>query len=225
MHEGIAKEWDPIFHVQWTSYLPTIFLRILRPLNIKIEPLCADRTERVMESIQTRIPAFLWDSLQNVFYEHDYEFLRQVSYLIKVPVAELKRNLLGSRGTPTTISVSKDNAWWEGQKCPLRVRSPHGLWKQCPHLREAHGYCGEHKGWTKRKATPTLKHKDDAYFQKLKRRKPFDLDGEIVWVSEDGEAVDGEGCPVQGVKILLDVGMVILKDDYDRLSVSQKSDL
>lgn len=176
-----------------------------------------------MDSIQTRIPTYLWESLQDVFYEHDYEFLRQVSYIIKVPVSELKRNILGSKGTSTSILVSKDNAWWEGQKCPLRVRTAYGLWKQCPHFREGHGHCGEHKGWTKRKSTHNLKHKDDLYFQKLKRRNPFNLDGDIVWVSEEGDAVDGEGSPIEGIKILMDLGMVILKNDYDKLSVSQKS--
>lgn len=170
-----------------------------------------------MDSVQTRLPAFLWESLQNVMYEHDYEFLRQVSYLIKVPVADLKRTILGSKGTPTTIVVSKDNTWWEGQRCPLRVRSPKGLWKQCPHLRESHGLCGEHKGWTRSKSTADLKHKDDPHFQTLKRRRPFQLEGDIVWVSEDGDAVDSEGEPLEGLKILLDIGMVFLKEDYDRL--------
>lgn len=150
-------------------------------------------------------------------YEHDYEFLRQVSYLIKVPVAELKRTILGSKGTPTTIAVSKDNTWWEGQRCPLRTRTTKGLWKQCPHMRESHGLCGEHKGWTRSKSTADLKHKDDPHFQTLKRRRPFQLEGDIVWVSDDGDAVDSEGEPLEGVKILLDIGMVLLKEDYERL--------
>lgn len=177
-----------------------------------------------MDSLQTRIPAFLWESLQNVFYEHDYEFLRQVSYLIKVPIAELKRTIMGSKGTLSTIMVGKNSMWWEEQKCPLRIRSSRGLWKQCPHIRESHGYCGEHKGWNRKKTIESLKHIEDTYFQTLKRRKPFSLDGDIVWVSEEGDAVDNEGYLITGIKILMKIGMVVLQDDYDRLSVSQKSE-
>jgi hypothetical protein len=36
--------------------------------------------------------------------------------------------------------------------------------------------------------------------------------------------VDNEGYPIVGIKIIRDIGMVLLQDDYDRLSVSQKSD-
>ncbi len=162
-----------------------------------------------METIQTRIPAFLWDSLQGVFYQQDYEFLRQVSYLIKVPIAELKRTILGSRGTPTSILVAKENTWWENQKCPLRVRSPRGLWKQCCNFREAHGFCSDHKGWNEKKSTSALKHRNDSYFQTLKRRKPFDYEGDIVWVSEDGDVVDDKGNPISGIRINMEAGIIL----------------
>ncbi len=162
-----------------------------------------------MEPIQTRIPAFLWDSLQNVFYQQDYEFLRQVSYLIKVPIPELKRTILGTKGVLTTVQVAKENTWWENQKCPLRVRSPQGLWKQCCNFREAHGFCGDHKGWTEKKATRSLKHVNDPYFQTLKRRKPFEYEGDIVWVSEEGDVVDNKGAPISGIRINVDAGIIL----------------
>lgn len=167
-----------------------------------------------MDCIQTRIPTFLWDSLQHVFYAHDYEFLRQVSYLIKVPVPELKRTLLGSKGTPTNVFVSRDTLWWEGQKCPLRIRTAHGLWKQCPNVCESQGVCGDHKGWN---PSSTLKRKDDPYFRTLQKRKPFEWEGEIVWVSEAGDAVDHEGVPIPDIQILLQPGIVFQKKDFEAL--------
>lgn len=161
-----------------------------------------------METIQTRIPAFLWDSLQNIFYQHDYEFLRQVSFLTKVPIADLKRTILGSKGAPTSIVVAKENTWWENQKCPLRIRSSKGLWKQCCNLREAHGFCGDHKGWRAGRC-PTQRHIQDPYFQTIKHRKPFEYEGDVIWVGPDGDAVDSTGAPISSIRINLEAGIIL----------------
>ncbi len=164
-----------------------------------------------METVQTRIPAYLWDSLQTIFYQHDYEFLRQVSFLTKVPVAELKRTILGSKGAPASIVVAKEDTWWENQKCPLRVRGTQGLWKQCPNFREAHGFCGDHKGW-KAGRCPTVRHIQDSYFQTIKQRRPFQYEGDIVWVDSEGNAVDSEGNQIPNIKINIEAGIILSKD-------------
>lgn len=161
-------------------------------------------------TIQTRIPAFLWDSLQDVFYQHDHEFLRQLSFLLRVPLPELKRTLVGARGAATHVVVAKQDAWWEGQTCPLRCRTDYGLWRGCGNLREVHGVCGTHKGW---RASATLKHRDDPYFQGLVKRKPFHWESEsrTIWVSEQGDAVDELGQPIPSIRVFLDIGMVVEK--------------
>ncbi len=160
------------------------------------------------KQIQTRIPAVLWESLQVTFYQHDYEFLKQVSSLIRVGVPELKRNLLGAKGALTTVQIANETKWWEGVHCPLRVRSKYGLWRACTNYCEAHGTCGDHKGWKK---TAELRHRNDTYFQKIPVRRPFRLEEEdrILWVSEhDGTAVDERGYPVD-IRVNLALGAVL----------------
>jgi hypothetical protein len=157
-----------------------------------------------METLNTRIPCFLWDSLQDVMYQQDYEFLKEVSKLVRVPPHELKRTILGARGTLTTISVSNTPAWWEGEVCPMMVRTPMGLWKPCGQWKEAHGACCNH-----RQTSATVKHKDDKYFQSLPKRNPIKWEDEIVWVSEAGDVVRENGEPVEGLRICWRSAMVL----------------
>jgi hypothetical protein len=158
-----------------------------------------------MDTIQTRIPCFLWDALQDVFYQQDYEFLREVSKLTRVPLPELKRTLLGARGALTTISVAKTANWWEGEQCPMMVRTSLGLWKPCGFWREAHGACCNH-----RQTSATVKHRDDTYFKSLPKRNPIKWEGEIVWVSETGDVVRENGEPVKGLRICWKSAMILL---------------
>jgi hypothetical protein len=155
-----------------------------------------------MEPVQTRLPAFLWDALQDVFYEHDVQFLRDVAPLVGVSVTELKKTILGTMGQRQTVMVSKQggDAWWEGQLCPLRVRNEETAhWRPCGHFREAHGFCSEHR--TYKQPTSSLRHREDPEFQSLASRKPVRWNDSTVWVDAEGWAVDGEGRAVEGLQI------------------------
>jgi hypothetical protein len=151
----------------------------------------------------TRIPAYLWESLQDAFYEHDQSFLRILAPHVKVSYADLKRTLLGARGQLMNIQIADSDKWWEGELCPLRLRTSTGVWKACGHPREAHGVCRHHSGFTPR---IDLKHKDDPWFANIVKRVPWRYDGEIVWVAEDMSVINESGqvlplhiCPNSGI--------------------------
>ncbi len=152
----------------------------------------------ITTTVQTRIPAFLWESLQDVMYQHDYEFLKIVSMAIRVPVAELKHKLLGSRGQMTAVTVSDTLAWWEKELCPVYLRSDKGVWKPCGNYRQAHGYCCDH---LKFQPTFTRRRYDDPYFNSIVQRKPVRFDDEIIWVSEAGDAIRESGVPIRGLHV------------------------
>jgi hypothetical protein len=161
-----------------------------------------------MNTVQTRIPAFLWDALKDVFYEQDVAFLKALAPHIQVPLAELKRTLLGARGQLTTIHVGNTDAWWETELCPLRVRDGRGIWRQCGQYCEATGFCRKHRHFWQ--ATADLKHKDDPWFQKVCRRVPVRYEGEIVWVAEDGSVLREDGRVIKGIGICAKTGIATI---------------
>ena len=180
----------------------------LKNVSQKVEILKRDVKMTVVGSTMekpTRIPAHLWESLQDAFYEHDQSFLRILAPHVKVSYADLKRTLLGARGQLMNIQIADSDKWWEAELCPLRIRTPAGIWKSCGHSREAHGVCRHHVGFTPR---IDLKHKDDPWFQTVTQRKPWKYQREIVWVAEDGSVINEQGdtlplqiCPKTGFLI------------------------
>jgi hypothetical protein len=164
-----------------------------------------------MNELQTRIPAFLWEALQQTFYEQDLAFLRSLAPHIPVPLQELKRTLFGARGQLTTIHVGNTDAWWETQLCPLRCRhatptgvsEPRsdnaGIWRPCGAYREGGGFCWKHRDFWE--GTADLKHKDDPWFQQVCRRTPWRYQGEVLWVSPAGDCIREDGEPVLGIRI------------------------
>lgn len=165
-------------------------------------------TNAIMTSLQTRIPSFLWNALQDTFYEQDVAFLRALAPHIQVPLPELKRTLLGARGQLTTIQVSAADAWWETELCPLRCRDTAGVWRQCGCRREASGFCRKHRDfWC---PSDDLKHKDDPWFQNVVKRMPCRFEGHIVWVAPDGSVIRQDGTPFEGLHINLETGMADL---------------
>jgi hypothetical protein len=161
-----------------------------------------------MNDIQTRIPAFLWEALQQTFYEQDVAFLKTLAPHIQVPLPELKRTLFGARGQLTTLQVGSTDAWWETQLCPMRCRDDKGIWRQCGAYREAAGFCRKHRNFWE--ASAILKHKDDPWFQNVCRRVPWRYDGEVVWVSPTGDVYGEDGDLVLGVQICPDTGVARL---------------
>ena len=163
-------------------------------------------------NIQTRLPAHLWESLQDVFYEQDVAFLRAIAPHIQVPFAELKRTLLGARGQLTTVQIADSEAWWERSLCPLRHRDAQGIWRQCGAYREAGGFCRKHRDFWNPSAD--LKHKDDPWFQNLPKRVPWRYEGRIVWVDESG-VFEEDGKPVLGVRICTKTGVATVIDSTE----------
>lgn len=163
-----------------------------------------------MHTLQTRIPSFLWNVLQDAFYEQDVAFLRVIAPHIQVPLPELKRTLLGARGQLTTIHVGNADAWWETELCPLRCRDHHGIWRQCGHQREATGFCRKHVTFFE--GTADLKHKDDSWFQNVTRRVPCRYEEEIVWVADDGSVLQEDGTIVPHLHICSKTGIATLSE-------------
>ena len=154
------------------------------------------------KTVETRIPAFLWESLKDVFYEQDAEFLRIIAPHIGAPLSDIRKAIFGARGERTTIAVAESDAWWEGECCPLRVRdAATGFWRSCGNLREAHGVCGDHKGW--RGPRSDVRHQNDTYFRWIDQRTPWRFNGQTVWVGRRGDMVREDGTRISNM-ILLD---------------------
>jgi hypothetical protein len=153
-----------------------------------------------------RIPAVLWDSLQDVCFRHDLKFLQDVSRIIQVPVADLKRRILGTRGMPTAVSV-ESGPWWVTTQCPIMLLVGDSMWRRCGSYCEANGTCWAHR-------TSMSRRYNDPYFEALPKRTAFKYDGDLYWVSEAGDALDMTGALVPGLQIDLKA-RVVFKHKYD----------
>ena len=124
-----------------------------------------------------RIPAALLESLQEVCYRQDVQFLREVSKLIGVPVAELKQRILGKNtGFPTTMLV-EEGPWWEGTQC-IAMEQKGSLWFRCSSYAESGSQC-----WMHRRPMMTY---NDPMFTTLPQYTPARIEGRVVWVDKDG---------------------------------------
>ena len=140
-----------------------------------------------MESTVTpqkrRIPALLWEALEEACFEKDKEFLREVSRILGVPAPLLKRQILGVSGMPTTVLV-EEGPWWQGSQCAA-MDSKGSLWTRCGFPAEADGQCWNHR-------RPVRRY-DDPVFTTLPVYKPARLEGKSVWVDEKGLVYDEIG--------------------------------
>ena len=147
--------------------------------------------------IHTRIPLGLWDSLQAICFRQDNKFIEDVGRILGVPGAEIRRKVLGVRGAPTTV-ITMSGPWWEGQQCALMIKGPGGLWRRCGNMAKGCEHCWKHfRG-------PNMRNRrrhDDPYFVCLKKRKPFRLGDEIVWVAADGTVMTGGGTILKDISI------------------------
>jgi len=151
-----------------------------------------------MNTETQRLPAALWQSLQDMCYQHDLKFLQDVSRILKVPASDLKKKVLGVRGEPTVVLVDKD-PWWARTQCALMELGAGNMWRRCSGVGESNSYCWEHRHITKEK--PGVRRYDDVYFRSLVKRHPFDYMGEIVWVCERGTVVRQNGTRMADVRI------------------------
>ena len=182
--------------------------------------------ESSIESQSHKIPALLWDSLQSVCFTHDQQFLRDVARITGLNERDLKVKLLGRCGMPTAIVVEK-GPWWLGSTCAAMVRGNGGLWARCGAYCCADGFCHGHTLSGKRgfgKGNRILRF-DDPYFASLQKRRPVELEGELLWVGEDGSIVTAAGLLRTDLRIDLNTGTATEgkhgesdRDDLERAS-------
>jgi hypothetical protein len=147
-----------------------------------------------------RVPAALWESLQEICWAQDLAFLRDASRILGVPEADIRRRVLGARGVMAAI-VTEHAPWFLGSCCPTMVPCPGELWRRCTEPAEINGFCISHK---KGKGM----RYDDAYCESLPKRRAFELDGETVWVCEaDGGVLTESGVILKDVRIDLLTGV------------------
>ena len=139
----------------------------------------------------TRVPAGLWDSLQEICWRQDVRFMEDAARILGVPAVEIKRRLLGTRGVLCGV-VSTDGAAYDGTQCPIMVLHPGERWARCSEAAEVNGFC-----WLHRKGKG--QRFDSCFFEGFEKRHPFRFEGEIVWAAADGSVLTGGG------KILKDV--------------------
>lgn len=140
-----------------------------------------------------RLPAALWESLQDVCYKYDVKFLQDVSHIIGVPAGDLKKHILGIRGIATSIAVvpHAEAPWWESSQCPLMELDDGGMWRRCISHREIHESCWKHRKF--KRDTDILKKHNNPIFDSLEKRWPMRLGGELMWVTNSGEVYDDAG--------------------------------
>lgn len=150
-----------------------------------------------------RCPAELWDTLQDVCYRNDAQFLQDVSRVIDIPLLDLKRAVFGVRGKDTTVLV-EHGPWWEGVQCSVMERSG-SLWNRCGGYSESNGHCYAHRH---AHYSDSIRPYDDTYFTLLRKVRPVNLEGAIVWVDNEGAVRDRHGRVLK--EYLIDISKGIL---------------
>lgn len=158
-----------------------------------------------MSNIETqRIPACLWESLQEICYRQDIRFISDVSKILGIPAIELKKKILGVRGMPTAVVVDR-GPWWTETQCPIMEKQPGNMWRRCGSYCEASGYCWTHRHF---RVSHTTRRHDDPYFADLPKRWPVRIEDEVVWVSSEGDVLDGSGHLIKHMTIDLETKTV-----------------
>jgi hypothetical protein len=173
--------------------------------------------ETAIENTTQRLPSLLWESLQEVCYRQDHKFICDVSRILGVPAAELKRKILGTRGVLTTVLV-ESGPWWTGMQCKIVERNA-SLWKRCDSYCESGDTCAHHagmrNGWNIRRI-------DDPYFADMKSRFPVRIEGVVYWADEAGTLLDSNGLLVDSMTFDLKLKLVRTTHVSDKLSLSDE---
>ena len=147
-----------------------------------------------------RIPSYLLESLEEICWRHDNKFIEDISRILGVNSHEMKKKILGVRGTSKTV-LCETGSWWMESKCPGMVRNKTGIWFRCNAACESSGLCAKH----------TIKNPkylyDDPYFEKIEKRKPFKYNDEVVWVADDGSVMTYSGILLKNVSINIHNGV------------------
>jgi hypothetical protein len=143
----------------------------------------------------TRVPAGLWDSLQEICWRQDIRFMEDAARILGVSAVEIKRRLLGTRGVLCgVISTGAGGCAYDGTQCPIMVLHPGERWERCSEAAEVNGFC-----WLHRKGKG--QRYDSCFFEGFEKRHPFRFEGEIVWVAEDSSVLTGGGKILKDVRI------------------------
>jgi hypothetical protein len=140
-----------------------------------------------MEVVQ-RIPANLWENLQEVVCRMDNAFLRDVSHITKIPYSDL-RKAIPTRGLSTRISVDGNEPWWTGLTCTMSVLRPGGMWVRCGGTAFEGACCFKHRnldGREESRLPDGLLRYDSPTIASLPRRVPIRVEGVPYWVSKTG---------------------------------------
>lgn len=148
------------------------------------------------------IPAGLWDSLQEICFRKDQQFIQDVSRILGIPAGELKRKILGTRGVPTVIPEAT-GPWWLSTACPIMEQTGY-LWRRCMCPIESNGAC-----WAHREGGVRF---DDAQFVDMPKRVPFRYQGEIYWVAEDGTVLNSIGMRCEEFTVDLKTRTVVISN-------------
>jgi hypothetical protein len=157
-----------------------------------------------MEVVQ-RIPANLWENLQEVVCRMDAAFLRDVSHVTKIPYADL-RKAIPTRGVSTRISTDGNEPWWTGLTCTMSVLRPGGMWVRCSGTAFEGACCFKHRnldGREESRLPDGVLPYNSPTIAALPRRLPIRVEGVPYWVCETGfsEVYDVDGRVVPGIMI------------------------
>ena len=150
-------------------------------------------------STPTRVPAALWESLQEICWRQDNKFIEDASRIIGIPAAEIKRRVLGARGVVSAV-VSTSSSWYDGGRCPMMLPGPGEMWRRCCEPAEVNGFCGIHKKGRGMKY-------DNSYFSTLLKRHPWRFEGAVVWVCENGTVLTESGTILKDIRIDITNGL------------------
>ena len=169
------------------------------------------------DTIKQQCPAGLWEAFQEVLWKQDVKFIQNVSRIISVPVNDIKKRILGTRGVTTIIPV-ENGPWWLGTQCPVMEFTGGNMWRRCSSKCEQGDTCWSHRMLT------VYRRYDDPYFTTLPKRHPIRYDGAIYWVSyKDGSVINGFGAVIEEFKVDLDNRLIVRLDGLDNYSTDKKT--
>lgn len=140
-----------------------------------------------------RLPSCLFESIEEICWRQDNKFIEDVAKIIGKPAGELKKRILGVRGTSSVI-ICDASPWWVGRQCPIMTLCDGKLWKRCGSACESNGTCYKHRN-------SKNMHYDNPYFENLEKREPFIYNDETVWVAKDGSVMTDGGVILKKVRI------------------------
>jgi len=139
-----------------------------------------------MSTAPQRLPAALWGALQEMCRQQDIEFIADVSRILRIPVADIKKRILGTRGVCELIPV-EHGPWWTNTQCPVMEKIGGSMWRRCDSPCEQGDTCWAHR------MCGAFRRYDDPYFVELPKRYPMRYEGVVYWVGADGQVMNGFG--------------------------------